>query len=116
MGFGTSSKFVELLKDFMKYRRKKVFLILDGHPAHEAKEVKEYLKLLNGKLGFYFLPGYSPDLNPNEFVWNHLKTNLLSERFLDSKGTILNNVRVCLESIKADVKLVRSKSVSYLYD
>nr|WP_036032682.1 IS630 family transposase [Leptospira noguchii] len=116
----TGAKFVELLKDFIKYRRKKVFLILDGHPTHKAKEVKEYLKLLNGKLEFYFLPGYSPDLNPDEFVWNHLKTNLLPKRFLGSKETILNAVRACLETIKADVKLVRSffyaKSVFYLWD
>ncbi|AGS80539.1 IS630 family transposase [Leptospira alstonii] len=116
----TGSKFVELLKDFMKYRKKKVFLILDGHPTHKAKEVKEYLKLLNGKLEFYFLPGYSPDLNPDEFVWNHLKTNLLPKRFLGSNDTILYVVQACLQSIKANAKLVRSfflfKSVSYLYD
>lgn len=50
----TGAKFVELLKDFMKFRKKKVFLILDGHPTHKTKEVKEYLKLLNGKLEFFF--------------------------------------------------------------
>ncbi|WP_420805476.1 IS630 family transposase [Leptospira weilii] len=116
----TGAKFVELLKDFMKYRKKKVFLILDGHPTHKAKVVKEFLKLLNGKLEFYFLPGYSPDLNPDEFVWNHLKSNLLPKKFLGSNDSILNVVRACLDTIKADAKLVRSfffaKSVSYLYD
>ncbi|EMY78434.1 DDE superfamily endonuclease domain protein [Leptospira weilii serovar Ranarum str. ICFT] len=104
----------------MKYRKKKVFLILDGHPTHKAKVVKEFLKLLNGKLEFYFLPGYSPDLNPDEFVWNHLKSNLLPKKFLGSNDSILNVVRACLDTIKADAKLVRSfffaKSVSYLYD
>ncbi|MDI7165766.1 transposase [Leptospira santarosai] len=105
----------------MKYRRKKVFLILDGYPTYKVKEIKEYLKLLNGKLEFYFLPGYSPDLNPDKFVWNHLKTNLLSKRFfLGSNDSILIAVRACLESIKVDVKLVRSffdsRSVFCLYD
>lgn len=38
----TSAEFIKLLKDFMKYRKKKVFLILDGHPTHKAKEVKEF--------------------------------------------------------------------------
>ncbi|WP_433915086.1 transposase [Leptospira weilii] len=100
--------------------KRKYFLFWIGHPTHKAKEVKEFLKLLNGKLEFYFLPGYSPDLNPDEFVWNHLKTNLLPQRFLGSTDTILKAVRECLDTIKDNTKLVRSfffaKSVSYLCD
>lgn len=116
----TGAKFVELLKKFMRYRRRKVFLILDGHPSHKAKEVKSYLKSLNGKLEFYFLPGYSPDLNPDEFVWNHLKSHSLPKRFLGSKEPIADVVAYCLEEIKKNVKLVKSfflaKQVSYLWD
>lgn len=116
----SGAKFVELLKDFMKYRRKKVIFILDGHPSHKAKEVKAYLESLNGKLEFYFLPGYSPDLNPDEFVWNHLKTNSLAKKFLGSKENIADVVKCCLEEIKNNHKLVASffqaKTVSYLWD
>ncbi|EMN00018.1 DDE family endonuclease domain protein [Leptospira noguchii str. 1993005606] len=54
---------------------------MDVHPAHK---VKEYLKLFNGKLEFYFFPGYSTDLNPDKFVWDHLKTNLLPKKILGS--------------------------------
>jgi len=116
----SGAKFVELLKDFMKFRRKPVFLIIDGHPSHKAKEVKAYLRSLNGKLEFYLLPGYSPDLNPDELVWNHLKTNSLAKKFLGSQETISDTVNKCLKEIKENTKLVKSffraRTVSYLWD
>ncbi len=57
----------------MRYRRNPVFLIMDGHPVHKAKAIKEYIKGLKGKLEIYFLPPYAPDLNPDELVWNQMR-------------------------------------------
>ena len=43
----------------------KVFLIVDGHPVHKAKKVKEFTENEeDGRLKIFFLPPYSPDLNP----------------------------------------------------
>ena len=61
-------RFVDLLKHFMRGRRSPVFLVLDGHPAHGAKVVAEYVQRLAGRLELQFLPGYAPELNPDEFV------------------------------------------------
>ena len=60
---------VEFLRDFMQGRRK-VFLVVDGHPAHKANRVKTYLATLPGRLELHFLPPYAPDLNPHELVWH----------------------------------------------
>lgn len=68
-----ATRFVELLQHFMRGRRGRVFLVLDGHPAHIAKLVAHHVQSLRGRLELHFLPGYAPDLNPDEFVWNHLK-------------------------------------------
>ena len=57
----------------MKYRRKPLIVILDGHPAHRAKSVANFVQSMKGRLALVFLPPYAPDLNPDEFVWNHLK-------------------------------------------
>ena len=46
-----------LLKHFMRGRRSPVFLVLDGHPAHIAKVVAEYVQRLSGRLALHFLPG-----------------------------------------------------------
>jgi transposase len=57
--------FVTFLCDFMRRRRRPVFLVVDCHPTHRAKIVSAYIQLLKGKLELHFLPGYAPDLNPD---------------------------------------------------
>lgn len=63
----------DFLKRLMKGRDQKVFLIWDGHPTHKSKKVKECVASFDGQLEVFFLPPYSPDLNPIEQLWNHTK-------------------------------------------
>jgi len=51
-----AGRFVEFLQDFMKGRRERVMLVVDGHPSHKAKKVAAYVKSLCGKLELHFLP------------------------------------------------------------
>ena len=46
-----------------------VYLILDNLSVHKANAVQKYVASLNGRLKLFFLPGYSPELNPDEWVW-----------------------------------------------
>jgi transposase len=50
-----------------------VFLVLDGHPVHRSGAVKQFAAATNGRLRLFFLPGYSPELNPDEWVWKNIK-------------------------------------------
>jgi transposase len=50
-----------------------VYLIVDGHPAHRATATKEFVISTEGRLKLFFLPGYSPELNPDEWVWKNVK-------------------------------------------
>ena len=50
-----------------------VLLVLDGHPVHRSNAVKAFAASTNGRLRLCFLPGYSPELNPDEWVWNNIK-------------------------------------------
>lgn len=65
--------FVELLRRLMHRRKKPVFLVLDGLPAHKRAIVREYVDSTADKLSLHFLPGYAPDLNPDELVWSHVR-------------------------------------------
>jgi transposase len=69
----TGPLFVDLLRRMMRGRRKPLHLILDGLPAHKSLAVKEYVARLDGKLTLHYLPGYAPDLNPDELVWSRAK-------------------------------------------
>lgn len=65
--------FVEELRKLIRYRRRPLFVILDSHPGHRAKVVREYVQSCGGKLELHFLPGYAPDLNPADYIWNDVK-------------------------------------------
>ena len=50
-----------------------VFLVLDGHLVHRSNAVKQFAASTGGRLRLCFLPGYAPELNPDEWVWKHVK-------------------------------------------
>jgi transposase len=112
--------FISKLKAFMRNRTRPVFLVLDGHPAHRAKIVAAYVQSLKGRLELHFLPGYAPDLNPDEFVWNHLRQNGVTKTPLKKNEQLKDRVEKDLAKIKRSPRLVRSffraESVDYITD
>jgi Transposase and inactivated derivatives len=115
-----ASRFLELLKHFMRGRKGPVLLVLDGHPAHIAKAVAQYVQSLKGRLELHFLPGYAPELNPDEFVWNHLKGQGVSKKPLRRDESLRSRVQTDLAAIKSRPALVRSffhaPSIAYTRD
>lgn len=112
--------FVAFLKLFMSGRRGKVFLVVDGHPVHKAKAVKQLIEQLKGRLELHFLPPYAPDLNPDEFVWGYMKNNGVSKSPLKKNESLRERVEQDLEAIYRNKKLVKSffgaQSVYYAND
>src|SRR5438093_846191 len=115
-----AESFVVFLQNFMKGRKGKVILIVDGHPSHTAKAVQRYLDGMEGRLELERLPSYAPDLNPDEFVWSHMKKNGVSKKPLKQNEALRDRVEADLLAIKADPALVRSffcaESVAYTND
>ena len=115
-----AASFVLFLRDFMKGRSGKVFLVLDGHPAHKAKMVEKYVESLGGRLELHPLPTYAPDLNPDEFVWSYMKNNGVSKKPLKKNESLRQRVEEDLIMIQFNRPLVRSffgaKSVAYAAD
>lgn len=115
-----AARFLEFLRAFRRRRRTPVFLITDRHPAHIAKVVAGYVQQCRGRLELHFLPGYAPDLNPDEFVWNHIKTHGLSKRPLKRNESLRARVEQDLSAIAQNPALVRSffhaPSVAYIMD
>ncbi|MEK7522288.1 MAG: IS630 family transposase, partial [Patescibacteria group bacterium] len=68
-----SAVFCDFLNRLMHNAKNKIFLILDGHPVHKSLKVKRFIESTGGRLRIYYLPSYSPELNPDEQVWNNVK-------------------------------------------
>lgn len=110
----------EFLKSFLRGRKRPVFLVVDGHPSHRAKMIADHVKELKGRLELHFLPGYAPELNPDEFVWNCVKHEGVGKKPLKRNESLRRRVEGDLASIKRRPALVRSffgsLSVSYTKD
>lgn len=112
--------FVELLQQMMKYRKNSVHLVLDSLPAHKKANVREYVIATGGKLTLHFLPGYAPDLNPDELVWSHVKRTGPARRPLQKGEKLRDKIEQQLAKLQQMPRLVRSffnaPSVAYIGD
>ena len=84
-----------------------IFLILDQHSSHRAKVVQEFVASTDGRLELFFLPPYSPELNPDELVWNHLKTHGVRKRLLQTPEALKRYVLSHMRSLQGRPALLR---------
>lgn len=68
-----SEMFINYLKMLMHDIPEPIFLIVDGYGSHKSKETLDFVKSTEGRLNLFFLPPYSPELNPDEWVWKSIK-------------------------------------------
>lgn len=77
----TGPVFLDFLKRLVRDAKgRKIMLILDGHPAHHARIVRDWAAANPELIELHFLPGYSPELNPAECLNQDVKTNALGKR------------------------------------
>lgn len=74
-----TDQFIQFIKRLIHGTKRRIFLIVDGHPTHKSKKVRIYLESLDGEFSLHLLPGYSPELNPDEWVWCNLKSVVMEK-------------------------------------
>jgi transposase len=95
--FDTDS-LIAFLKDLRRFvRGAKVILVWDHLPAHRSKVMKRFLFEQRAWLEIEWLPGYAPDLNPTEGVWNNIKgrelANFCSDHILEATGAFRRGLK-----------------------
>lgn len=70
--------FIEFLESMIEDESKKIFLIVDNLKAHKSKAVNTWAEAHKDRIELFFLPPYSPELNPDEYVNRALKTDIRS--------------------------------------
>ena len=92
--------FIEFLKRLLVGAKRPVFLIVDRGPAHIAKKTRAFVESLNGSLRLFYLPPYSPDRNPDELVWKHLKADTVGRMVVTSKDDFKAKVRTAMRQLQ----------------
>ena len=85
------------LDRLMAGQKRRIFLILDGHPIHKSARLARKVTGFDGRLRLFLLPPYSPELNPDEGVWREVKGHRLGRAgifsFADLKSKALGALR-----------------------
>ena len=96
----TAAVFLAFLRLLLRGARKKVFLILDRHPAHEAEAVAEWVGQHPGRIELFWLPRRAPELNPGEYLNNELKGQVSAGRLPDTKQELESNFQRFMNTLK----------------
>jgi transposase len=106
-GTMNAARFIEFCQHLLSDVATPVFLIVDGSTVHTAKAVSEYVESTDGRLRLYFLPPYSPELNPDEWVWKNVKHDRIKPAVPMSKGHLYTLAQDALKRLQNMPQIVR---------
>ncbi len=104
----TAPVFLGFLRRLVKEARRKVYLIVDGHPVHRSRKVREWVEAHRDHIELILFPAYSPDLNPDEMLNQDVKTNALGKRRARNQKQMMRTVRAYLDRRRRNPNLVAS--------
>lgn len=102
-----SSKFIRFIKRLSKSRRGMVFLIIDNLPAHKTNKVKNWIKENENKIKLFYLPVYSPELNPDEYLNQDLKASIVGKVRMNTQEDLKKGVVNFLNRRKRNPKQIK---------
>jgi len=84
-----------------------IFLVVDGHPSHRAKKTKAWVAKTEGRLRLFQLPGYSPQLNPDEWVWKNVKADRIGRSGITSLEDLKSKAQGALQRLVDTPKIIQ---------
>ena len=103
----TAPVFLRFLRRLIRLVQRAVFLVVDNHPVHRARRVTQWVDAHPAQIRLVYLPGYSPDLNPDEFLNHDVKANAVGRQRPADQPELLANVRSYLRIIQHHPAAVR---------
>ncbi|URD53724.1 IS630 family transposase [Chroococcidiopsis sp. CCNUC1] len=112
-----STVMLDFLRRLIRHSTQKVFLIVDGHPVHRSRAVHKWLEKHSDRIRMFFLPAYSPELNPDELLKHDIKANAVGRQRAKNKTEMIGNIRSYLRSTQRFPHVVQNffheKHVAY---
>ena len=103
----SSEKFIDFLKYLEKDTSQPIYVIVDGASYHTSRKTRDYVESTHDQVRLYHLPSYSPELNPDEQVWNHAKRRT-GKMTITTKADMKHAAMRVLQSIQRTTHLVKS--------
>ena len=103
----TSVVMIDFLRRLVLHSDRKVLLIVDGHPVHRSAKVRQWIDRHHRRIQLFLLPSYSPQLNPDEYLNQDVKTNALGRERPKDRAEMVGNIRSYLRSTQRQPAVVR---------
>ncbi len=100
---GNTDTFITFMRRLLVGQKRKTILIVDGHQMHKSKKTNAFLEKNKERIELVFLPPYSPKINPDEWVWSHIKREV-GRKTVSTKAQLIKVARSSL------MKLQRTKA------
>lgn len=103
-----SAVFIDFVKQLLReIPRKKIILVVDKSSSHTSKKTRQFIDSIE-RLEVVYLPSYSPEFNPDEYTWEHLKQVKLKTHTARSKKELKHKTLGAMRSIQKKKRLVKS--------
>lgn len=103
-----SDRFIDFMKELLLDVKGKVFLVVDNVSYHKSKQVKDWTAERADRIELFYLPGYSPDLNPDEWVWKNIKNDNIARVVPTRPGQLFEIAEKALRMLRNTPEKVRS--------
>ena len=103
-----STEFIDFMKKLIRCTDKKVYFIVDNLAQHHSKLVKSWLKENEASIKVFYLPSYSPELNPDEYLNSDLKGGLNAKRMPRNNKQLKDNATQYMNELSLNSEKVKS--------
>ena len=113
-----TDRFIEFLEKAIESSSKKLYMILDNLRVHHAKKVREWVEEHQERIALFYLPAYSPDLNPDEYLNQDYKQSAHRDKIPTNKEELKANTLDYMNSLQNNPEKVkgffRAESLKYI--
>lgn len=103
-----ADRMIHFMEALIKDIPHKIFFIIDNLKVHHSNKVKEWVEAHQDRIALFFLPPYSPEYNPDEYLNHDLKQSVGSQQQAVKLSDIEENTKRFMENLKADEEHVQS--------
>ncbi len=107
-GSFTQSVMIDFLERLVRDAKRKVIIIADGHPSHKGRRLEQWLQTHASQCELVLLPGYAPELNPDELLNQDVKSNVFSAGRPQTCNDLMGQARTYLKSAQKRPDIVRA--------
>jgi transposase len=116
-GTMNAQRFIVFLKRLIKGSSRKIYLILDNLKVHHSKIVKTWTEKNTEAIEIFFLPSYSPEINPDEYLNNDLKSGIglkpTPKNHKQMKSNVKSHMIFLQKNSKRVARFFHHKSIKY---